>query len=230
MDTILQKYLEDLKAKVGQMGGLVEDSLKLALKSLASKDKALLSTILENEDRINQAHKEIDYAVFKLLARQAPVASDLRLILSISKINMDLERMGDLTRNIAYCIGEYLEAAPVLLASEISKMADLVGNMVAQTMQAFLDSDHGLAQEVLKIDDSVDTFRDSLLEQLTETMKLQVPLIDSCLGLRRVIRNLERIGDHATNISEDVIFILTGKDVRHEHGSDKKEGPSWVSQ
>lgn len=215
MDTLLEKFLDELRAKVSQMAGYVEEAIQISTKALAAKDVNSLETVFAIEKKINEYHKNIDRTVFKLLARQSPVASDLRMILAIGKINVDLERMGDLARTIAFCVRDYLKSTPVLVAKEVPKMADLVRSMVRKSLEAFTNRSEEMAREVLALDDAVDRYRDTLLKQLREQIKSVPQTVDASLELLTVVRNLERLGDHATNIAEEVIFSLTGKDIRH---------------
>ncbi len=222
MDTLLEQFLTQLKSSVNEMAGLVEEAIVVATKSLAKKDESGLKRVFELENQINDFHKKIDRDCFKLLARQSPVASDLRLLIVCTKMNVDLERMGDLACSISHCIGDYLKLQPVPIGNEIPKMADLVRLMVRQGLDAFLLSDEGMAREVLRMDDSVDNYRDTLSLSIRETLKVSNMNLDAHLELFTIVRNLERIGDHATNIAEEAIFLISGEDVRHQKNEGKK--------
>ena len=217
MDTLLQQYLNQLKSSVNEMAGLVEESIAISTKALARKDSAALPRVFELEEKINDFHMKIDRDCFKLLARQSPVASDLRLLIVCTKMSMDLERMGDLACSISHCVSDYLKSQPVPIANEIPKMADLVRLMVRQGLNAFLQNDEAVAFEVLKMDDTVDQYRDDLRSQIRETLRQSNLNVDANLELYTIVRNLERIGDHATNIAEEAIFLISGQDVRHEN-------------
>ncbi len=225
MDTLLQQYLTRLKSAVNEMSGLVEESIVISTKALAKKNTAGLERVFELEDKINEFHKKIDRDCFKLLARQSPVASDLRLLLVCTKMAMDLERMGDLACSMTYSIYDSMKGQPLPVANEIPKMADLVRLMVRKGLNAFIQNDEEEAREVLKIDDSVDGYRDSLSEAIRESMRKSQTNIDGNLELFTIIRNLERIGDHATNIAEEAIFLISGEDIRHESGERELDGP-----
>jgi phosphate transport system protein len=216
MDTLLQQYLNQLKSSVNEMAGLVEETIVVSTKALAKKDPESLSRVFELEDQINEFHKKIDRDCFKLLARQSPVASDLRLLIVSTKMGMDLERMGDLACSISYCISDYLNYRPVPVASEIPKMADLVRIMVRKGLDAFLQNDEEAAREVLVMDDSVDNYRDTLSQSIRNSLRESHLNTDSYMELYTIVRNLERIGDHATNIAEEAIFLISGEDVRHK--------------
>lgn len=222
MDTLLQQYLSQLKSEVNEMAGLVEETIVISTKAIAKKDKESLSRVFKLEKQINDFHKKIDRDCFKLLARQSPVASDLRLLIVSTKMSVDLERMGDLACSISYCIEDYLDEQPVPIANEIPKMADLVRLMVRKGLDAFLQNDESMAREVLKMDDSVDEYRDTLTRSIRESLRLSNHNIDASLELFTIIRNLERIGDHATNIAEEAIFLISGEDVRHQQFENEK--------
>jgi phosphate transport system protein len=215
MDTLLQQYLNNLKSSVYQMAGRVEESILLATKALAKKDISDLDQVFALEEQINHFQMQIDRDCFKLLARQAPVASDLRLIIVITKMSIDLERMGDLACTISHCLRDYFKQPPLLIASELPKMSDLVRNMVRKGIDAFIQGNEALAYEVLSIDDSVDKYRDQFTEQVRQALR-NGGNVDSGLELFTIIRNLERLGDHATNIAEEVIFLIKGEDIRHQ--------------
>ncbi len=216
MDTLLQQYLNQLKSSVNEMAGLVEETIVISTKALARKDADSLNRVFELEEQINEFHKKIDRDCFKLLARQSPVASDLRLLIVSTKMSVDLERMGDLACSISYSISDYLKDQPIPLANEIPKMADLVRLMVRKGLDAFLQNDESSAREVLQMDDSVDEYRDTFSEQIRESLRQSNHNTDAQLELYTIVRNLERIGDHATNIAEEAIFLISGEDVRHQ--------------
>ncbi|MCB0379134.1 MAG: phosphate signaling complex protein PhoU [Bdellovibrionales bacterium] len=215
MDTLLGQYLTDLKNKVAEMAGMVEEAILISTKALARKDPEALHRVFEIEDKINEAHKTIDRTCFKLLARQSPVAGDLRLIIASGRMSVDLERMGDLACTISYCVKDYLAGTPVMMVQEIPKMSDSVRQMVQMCLDAFMREDEALAREVLQLDDAIDQYRDHLSQTLKDGIKTNVASVDSSLELYTIVRNLERLGDHATNIAEEVIFLVTGNDIRH---------------
>ncbi len=216
MDTLLQQYLNQVKSSVNEMAGLVEETIVISTKALARKDGGEIKRVFELEEQINSFHKKIDRDCFKLLARQSPVASDLRLLIVCTKMSVDLERMGDLACSISHCITDYLKEQPVPLANEIPKMADLVRLMVRKGLDSFLQNDEAGAFEVLKMDDTVDEYRDDLSKKIRESLKQSNHNLDAQLELYTIVRNLERIGDHATNIAEEAIFLISGEDVRHQ--------------
>ncbi len=228
MDTLLQQYLNRLKSSINEMSGLVEEAIVISTKALAKKDTSGLNRVFELEEKINEFHKKIDRDCFKILARQSPVASDLRLLLVCTKMAMDLERMGDLACSITHSIFDYMAGQPVPVANDVPKMADLVRLMVRKGLSSFLQNDETEAWEVLKIDDSVDKYRDSLSALIRQSMRTSNNNIDGNLEIFTIIRNLERIGDHATNIAEESIFLISGEDIRHKkmgtESNEPKEG------
>lgn len=217
MDTLLQQYLNNLKSTVHEMAGMVEEAIVISTKALARKDPSDLERVFELEEHINEFHKRIDRSCFKLLARQSPVASDLRLIIVSTKMSVDLERMGDLACTISYCLKDYFaEKQPVPVANEVPQMADLVRTMVRKGLDGFIQNDESQAYEVLKMDDSVDEYRNRLSAEIRESLKVSNHNLDASLEIFTIIRNLERLGDHATNIAEEIIFLISGEDIRHQ--------------
>lgn len=211
----IDKDIHELRSLVLTMAGYIEESVDFSIRALIVRDSSLLSEVDRIEDKVNVLHKKIDYVCFRLLACQSPVATDLRLILAIIKMNVDLERMGDLVCNNSYGIREYLEGAPNITVSEIKHMATTVTRMIRSGFDAFMDKDLEKANALLKLDDAVDEFRNRISKQLVAS--LAEPMVDrsSAMALLNVVRNLERLADHVTNIAEEVIFYLTGSDVRH---------------
>ncbi len=200
------------------MAGHVEMSIDRAILALSERSMARLAEVRPLEAKINQAHIEIDNVCLAILARQAPVAVDLRLILAVTKINTDLERMGDQAVNLSHNTEHYLQHAALDIAKEIPQMAKLVQTMVRESLDAFVNGDAEAAKVVLRSDDAVDEFKNRLLETLKVRMKLDSTSIEAAINLLLMARNLERIADHSTNIAEDVIFVSTGQDVRHGAG------------
>jgi phosphate transport system protein len=219
----LDQNLHELRVLVLTMAGYVEESVDVSMKALVLRDRVLLKRVWEIENEVNSLHKKIDNVCFKILACQSPVATDLRLILAIIKMNVDLERMGDLVCKNSNAIASYLDGSPNLIVQEIRQMATTVVRMVRDCFDAFMDRDLLKAQTVLSIDDAVDAFRNKMSEELREALKSPIADIETTMSLLAIIRNLERLADHATNIAEEVIFYLTGFDVRHKTLKTPKE-------
>jgi phosphate transport system protein len=210
-----QEELEQLKARLLEMGGLAEDRLRLAVRGLVERDLALVERVLVSDGAINQLHIEIDDRCFKLLALHQPMAVDLRAIVSAVKINTDLERVGDLAVNIAEAAGRYLEHPPVKELIDISRMADIAQRMLRDALDAYVRRDMTLAQDVLNRDDELDLLKTMVFRELLTHMLRDPSTIEPSLDLVLISRHLERVGDHATNVAEDVIFMVSAKDVRH---------------
>jgi phosphate transport system protein len=214
-----QEELQQLKTRLLEMGGLAEDRVRSAVRALVDRDAALVDEVLAGDTPINQLHIEIDDRCFKLLALHQPMAVDLRAIMSAIKINTDLERVGDLAINIAEAARRYLRHPPVKELIDIPRMADLAQAMLRDALDAFVRRDTALAQRVLDEDDVLDGLKTQVFRELL-TYMLQAPsTIEPSLDLILVSRHLERIGDHATNVAEDVIFMVSARDVRH-HASE----------
>lgn len=202
------------------MGGTVEKAIDEACAAVIVREPQRFALVHQLEQNINQAHMQIDQVCFNLIARQAPVAKDLRFILAVYKINNDLERMGDQAVNIAYSGEDYLQRPRLAAVPNIGQMASEVRGMVKDSLDAFVRKDIDLSKEVLKRDDSVDQLNRQMRNLMTEQMHKEPSLIEACLDLMGIARNLERVADHATNIAEEVIFVTTGDDIRHGHLQD----------
>jgi phosphate transport system protein len=210
-----QAELEDLKASILAMGGLAEDRVQGAMESLVLRDPGGLDGVLSGDEPINQLHIRIDGLAFRLLALHQPMASDLRMIVAALKINADLERVGDLAVNIAEAAHRYLALPMVKPLIDLPRMADIAQRMLKDALDAFVKGDVALAQSVLDRDDQLDGLKTQIFRELLTYMLQDPTKIEAALALILVSRHLERIGDHATNIAEDVIFVVSAKDVRH---------------
>jgi len=216
MERTIDSQLEELKKTILEMGGYVEKALTTAVEGFLKKDLILLNSVHDIEKNVNDMQIKIDNLCLNILAKQGPVAKDLRLILSIIKINTDLERMGDQCVNIAYSGKDICKRPPQNIAvPDIEKMASIVRVMVKGSLDSFVKMNSVEAEKILKMDDDVDDLRNQVIAQYVSKMKQDVSLTESCLDIIQVARNLERLGDHSTNIAEDVIFAFTGKDIRH---------------
>ncbi len=215
MERIIDTQLEELKKIMLEMGGQVEKALKTATEGLLKKDKKNFQEVHEIETLINELQIKIDNSCLQVLAKQGPVAKDLRLILSIIKINTDLERMGDQCVNIAHLGRELLERGYSSSMQDIELMSQSVRTMVKSSLDSFVKMDLVQAQEILQMDDQVDHLKNKVYKDSTLRMKSEPQHIQSLMDMILIARNLERLGDHATNIAEDVIFAFSGKDVRH---------------
>jgi phosphate transport system protein len=210
-----QDELEALKARLLEMGGYAEDRLQSAVKGLVDRDLAVIERVLGGDAPINQLHIEIDDRSFKLLALHQPMASDLRTIVAAVKINTDLERVGDLAVNIAEAARRYMEHPPVKELIDIPRMAVIAQHMLRDALDAYVRQDTALAQQVLDRDDELDALKTLVFRELLTFMLHNQSTIEPSLDLILISRHLERIGDHATNVAEDVIFMVEARDVRH---------------
>jgi phosphate transport system protein len=210
-----QEELEELKTRLLEMGGLAEDRVRVSVRALVERDASLVDQVLAGDQPLNQLHIEIDTRCFKLLALHQPMAVDLRAIMSAVKINTDLERVGDLAVNIAEAARRYLGHPPVKELIDIPRMADLAQGMLRDALDAFVRRDTALAQRVLDADDELDSLKTQVFRDLLTFMLEDPRTIEPSLDLILVSRHLERVGDHATNVAEDVIFMVSARDVRH---------------
>jgi len=207
--------LEQLKSKLLEESALVESAIYRSITAVVQKDEALANEVLKNETRVNEIEIEIDDAAVSLLALQQPMAADLRFIIASIKINNDLERMGDLAVNIAERALSLLNEPIVKPMIDIPHIAALVQSMVRKALDSFVTRDADLARSVLASDNAVDDLRNASFHELISFMEQDPSNIRQSIDLLSVVRNLERIADHATNIAEDVLFLAKGIDVRH---------------
>jgi phosphate transport system protein len=207
--------LEELSQKLLEMAGLVESAIHRSVRSLIEQDRELAQQVIRDEPVINRMEMEIDGLSTRLLALRQPVARDLRFLTAALKINTDLERIGDLANHIAERSLSLMHHPLVRPMTDIPKMASLVQSMLLKVLEAFVKGDAELARSVLLADDEVDRLRDSVYAELVETMQRDPGIVTAAIDLIFVARNLERIGDHTTNIAEDVVFLIQGVDVRH---------------
>ena len=214
--------LAELKQRVLTMGGLAEERVREAMRALMARDVDLMAEVIRGDDVINQQHLDIDDRCFKLLALNQPMAVDLRTIVAAVKINSDLERIGDLAVNVAQAAERYVRHNPVKPLIDIPRMGVMAERMLSEAIGAFVTSDVALARAVLTQDDELDALKDQIFRELLTYMLGDTRTIEPGIDLILIARHLERVGDHATNIAEDVIFIVEARDVRH-HAGDRSE-------
>ena len=210
-----QEELQQLKTRLLEMGGLAEDRVRSVVQALVDRNPQMVGRVLEGDGPINQLHIEIDNRCFKLLALYQPMAVDLRAIVSAVKINTDLERVGDLAVNIAEAVQRYMRHPPVKELIDIPRMAGIAQRMLRDALDAYVRRDTALAQAVLNEDDALDALKTQVFRELLTYMLQDPTTIEPALDLILISRHLERIGDHATNVAEDVIFMVSARDVRH---------------
>jgi phosphate transport system protein len=210
-----QEQLEVLKERLLVMGGLAEERVRAVVEALVDRNVDLVDAVQMGDEPINSLHIEIDNRCFKLLALHQPMAADLRAIVAGVKINTDLERVGDLAVNIAEAVRRYLLHPPVKQLIDIPRMAEIAQRMLRDALDSFVRRDVDLAQAVLNEDDKLDALKTQVFRELLTYMLQDPGTIEPGLDLILISRHLERIGDHATNIAEDVIFMVSARDVRH---------------
>jgi phosphate transport system protein len=213
--------LDDLKNQLLEMGALVASSVHRSILALTEKSEDLAHQVLRDEARVDAMEIQIDDAATRLIATQQPVARDMRLIVVAIKINTELERMGDLAANITErsLATMHLPAVSGELNSDIKELSLIVEHMVLSVLDAFVKQDEEAARNIIASDDSVDRLRTKIGDALIERMQKDPEVIPRALSLMFNSRSLERISDHATNIAEEVIFLVKGIDVRHRYGS-----------
>ncbi|MCJ7498451.1 MAG: phosphate signaling complex protein PhoU [candidate division Zixibacteria bacterium] len=210
-----------LKEKLLSMASLAETIIYKAVKSLSERDETLFEVVNQGEKKVNYLQIEIDELCLKLLALKQPMATDLRFITSAMKINSELERIGDLAVNIIQRAEVLIKQPQLKPLIDIPRMAELTQKMVKDSLDAFIKMDVNLARSILTRDDEVDCLKDQIFRELLTFMLSDQSTIPRALELILVSRHLERIGDHATNIAEDVIYLVQGKDIRHHIEEEK---------
>jgi phosphate transport system protein len=218
MERVVRHFREELdvlKSRLLEMGGLAEQRVRRAVQGLAEREHELIESVLIGDEPINALQLEIDDRCLKLLALHQPMATDLRAVMAAVKINTDLERVGDLAVNIAEAAKRYAMHPPVKKLIDIPKMADIAQAMLRDALDSYVKRDMALARQVLHQDDSLDALKTQIFRELLSFMLKDPSTIEAALDLILVSRHLERIGDHATNVAEDVIFMVSARDVRH---------------
>jgi phosphate transport system protein len=219
-----EEDLQALKQRLLTMGALVEERAHSAIGALIHRRVDEAELIVKSDKEVNDLQMEIDDRCLKLLALQQPMATDLRLITSAMKINADLERIGDQAVNIAENTIKLLPQPPLKPLIDIPRMAEIAEKMTRDALDAFVRKDAELARSVLGRDDEVDQLKDQVFRELLTYMMADPGTIQRALALILISRNVERIADHATNIAEDVIFLVEAKDVRHGREAEEVEG------
>jgi len=210
-----QEELEALQSRLLEMGGLAEERVRACIDALESRDLGVVAQVMGGDEPINQLHIEIDNRCFRLLALYQPMATDLRAIVSAVKINTDLERVGDLAVNIAEAAQRYTTHPPVKKLIDIPTMGTIAQTMLRDALDAYVRRDTALAHAVLNADEQLDALKTQVFRDLLTYMIKDPVTVEPALDLILISRHLERIGDHATNIAEDVIFMVSAQDVRH---------------
>lgn len=211
-----QQQLAELKDRLLAMAALAQQAVESAVEAYLNRDSGLCQYVRENETAINLAQREVDEMAYDLLAKEQPMAIDLRFILAVIKINADLERIGDQSMSIAARTQESLTIPRVELPMNVEGMQGVATRMIRSALQSLLDGDAQLAESVIEMDDEIDRINRETHEELIRVMQKNPEVSQQALQAILVSRNLERIADHAANIATDVIFWIRGADVRHQ--------------
>jgi phosphate transport system protein len=213
----LPRQIDGLKQKILFVGTLVEEAIAKAISALNNRDRNLANSVIEADAEIDRMEVEVEEECLKVLALYQPVAADLRFVVAVLKINNDLERMGDLAKNIAKRVVFLADCELYDLPVDYRPMAVRAKGMVKDSLDALVNSDTELAQKVRESDDAVDIQRRTIEGQIEKQIAKDPANTEGLLRLGSVARHLERIGDMATNIAEDVIYMVEGEIVRHHH-------------
>ena len=211
----LQKELESLKKRILSLGAMVEERVRMALRAFETKDGELARRIIESDGEINEAEVEVEEECLKIIALHQPVAVDLRFINIVIKINNDLERVGDEAVNIAERVENISKRLPLSVSFDFAPMAGKAEAMLKDSLDALINQDVDLAYKVCLDDDDVDRMNHTIYDVVKETIKKQPDRVAYLLNLLLIARHLERIADHATNIAEEVIYMIEGEISRH---------------
>jgi phosphate transport system protein len=215
MSKHLQRDLENLQRDIVAQATAVEEAVYKAIRSLQERDMALAQEVIAGEAPIDEQENHVEEECLKILALHQPVAVDLRRTAAILKINTDLERVADIAVDIAERAVVLAQPPFIPVPEKLQSMTDLTASMVRQSLDAFVNLDPRLARRVIRLDDEVDRYNEEIINEVVETMKNSPELIEPGLSLFSATRHLERVADHATNIAEDVVYLVEGEIVRH---------------
>jgi phosphate transport system protein len=215
MSKHLERDLDTLQRDILAMGTAVEEAIYKAIRALQGRDAALAREVIDADDDIDSQENRVEEACLKILALHQPVATDLRRVAAVLAINVDLERMADLAVDIAERAEVLAEPPFVPVPDKLQRMTDLTTTMVRQCLDAFVNLDATLARRVVRFDDDIDRLNGEIIDELIASMRGNPEMIEPGLSLFSATRHLERIADHATNIAEDVIYLVEGETVRH---------------
>jgi phosphate transport system protein len=221
MERRLDQDLDRVRQMLLKMGGMVEGMVAKATQSLLDRNNQLSTDVIEGDNEVDRLEIEIDELCHLILGTKQPTAVDLRFLVAVMKINSDLERIGDSAVNIAQSVLQLNEQPPLKPYIDLPRLSLLVQDMVRRSLDAFVRRDARLATEVCESDDAVDGLYKQLFRELLTYMIEDPKTVSRALHLLLVSRNMERIADHATNIAEDVIYYVEGRDIRHSHAGDE---------
>ncbi len=217
MERHLDNEINHVKESLLKMAGLAEAAIDKAIRALKERDTQLAREVIDQDQAINELEIEIENGCFTLLARQQPVAADLRFIMALVKINNDLERVADHAVNIAQKAVSLAESVPLKPLIDIPHMADIAQEMLRNSLDSFIRHDAALARQVCERDDVVDALDEQVQRELITYMMQDHKNISRALDLTLISKNLERIADLSTNISEEVIFFVEARTIKHKH-------------
>jgi len=215
MSKHLERDLENLQRDILAQAAAVEEAINKAIRALREREGPLPQQVIEGDDQIDQQENRIEEECLKMLALHQPAAVDLRRIAAVLKINNDLERIADLAVDIAERALRLAQLPFIPVPEKLQRMADLTTTMVQQSLDAFVKLDAHQSRRVCRLDDEVDRYNAEIIQELIQTMQQSPTIIEAALSLFSAARHLERIADHATNIAEDVIYLVEGEIVRH---------------
>ena len=222
----LDEKLQSLLERLLLMGRLSESMIQIALRILVERNEALGEELVRKEHEVNELQIEIDDTAVKLTALQQPVGGDVRFLFMASRIATELERIADQAVNIMENAHHVLKAPPLKPLVDLPVMGEIAEQMVRDGLQSLIDKDCTLAGRVLEEEKKVDAHRDQIFRVLLTYMMADPGTIERALALILISRNLERVGDHATNIAEEVIYLVEGREVRHRHESNLRKSES----
>ncbi len=211
----LDAALAELKDKIVAMGDDVQDMVRTAVRALVERDKSLIAHVNQLEDQVDRLQIDIDDSVIRLMAVFGPVALDLRFVLMVARINTELERIGDQAINMCENVELLLSEPELKKLVDLPRMADAAARMVKESLQAFKQGDTERARQVIRSDNEVDGLNDQIFRELLTYMLSDAKTITRSLALILTARAIERVADHATNVAEEVIYLVKGEDVRH---------------
>ena len=226
MSKHLERDLDDLEGRLLAQASIVESMIQKASRGLIETRPELVATVIELEHQVDREEVAIEESCLKILALHQPVAVDLRRTATVMKINNDLERIADLAVNIAERAQSLFALSGLVVPDALDRMVQVAVAMVRSSLDAFVNLDTKTARAVCLRDDEVDDLNRNVIEQLHEVMKAEPQLVEASLHLFSASRYIERIGDHATNIAEDVIYLVDGEITRHQHDLDQLVFPS----
>lgn len=223
MSQIFLKEIVDVKAQVLNLGTLVEENLYLAVKSVEDQSSKMANDVIKKDEEIDTAEIELEEEILKLLALHQPLATDLRYLIAVLKVNDELERIGDLAVNIAERTISLVQTKPMNMPFDFGSMSSRVCEMLKKSLDALIHLNRNDAIEVFELDDEVDKIHASMYRLLKDGIKQDIENIDALIHYLSISRHLERIADHAESIAEDIIYLIDGEIVRHNRSAAVKE-------